>query len=122
MSVAQTTVSTGSIQGTITDPAGSAVPAAAITITGKSTGQVVKTVSSNSGNYSSGALIPGDYAVRIEAKGFRTSDLRLPVQVGLTANGNVQVELGATSEVVEVAGSAVGVDTQQATVSGVVSA
>src|SRR5271157_1071971 len=122
IAVAQTTVSTGSIQGTVTDPAGSAVPGAAITITGKATGQVIKTTTSNSGNYSSGALIPGDYEVRVEAKGFRIADLRLPVQVGGTANGSLQVELGSTSEVVEVAGSAVGVDMQQATVQGVVNA
>ncbi len=122
IAVAQTTVSTGSIQGTVTDPAGSAVPGAAVTITGKATGQVIKTTTSTSGNYSSGALIPGDYDIRVEAKGFRTAALHLPVQVGVTANGSLQVELGATSEVVEVTGSAVGVDTQQAIVQGVVSA
>jgi hypothetical protein len=120
--VAQTTVSTGSIQGNVTDPAGAAVPAALITITGKSTGQVIKTTSSNSGAYSSGALIPGDYTVRVEAKGFQTAGLSITVQVGVTANGTVQLQLGSTSEVVEVAASAVGIETQQATVQGVVSA
>ena len=39
--LAQTTVSTGSIQGTITDPSGAVVAGAKITISNKSTGRVI---------------------------------------------------------------------------------
>ena len=67
---AQSTVATGSIQGSVTDPNGAVVPGATITITNKATGQASKTTSTASGTYSSGALTPGDYEVRIEAKGF----------------------------------------------------
>src|ERR1043166_3271941 len=63
---AQSTVATGSIQGTVTDPNGAVVPGAAITITNKATGQASKTTSSGSGTYASGALIPGEYEIRIE--------------------------------------------------------
>ena len=38
---AQTTVSQGSIQGTVTDPTGAVVPDAKITITNKATGQSI---------------------------------------------------------------------------------
>ena len=69
---AQSTIATGSIQGTVTDPNGAVVPDAAITITNKATGQSNKTASTASGTYTSGALIPGEYQIRIEAKGFRT--------------------------------------------------
>ncbi len=72
--IAQTTVSQGSIQGTITDPSGAVVGGAKITITHKATGQVITTTSTNSGTFNSGGLIPGDYVLRVEAKGFRTAE------------------------------------------------
>jgi hypothetical protein len=116
---AQSTIATGSIQGTVTDPNGAVVPNAAITITNKATGQVSKITSSGSGTYSSGALIPGEYEVRIEAKGFHTQVLNIPVQVGNTSPGNAKLTLGQSTEVIEVTGSAVAVNTEQATVQGV---
>src|SRR5437868_3725295 len=118
-SAGQTTISTGSIQGSITDPSGAVVSGARITITNKATGQVITTSSSSAGTYASGALIPADYVVRVEAKGFRTSELPVTVQVGVTKSGNVKLQVGEASQVVEVQGSAVQVNTEQATVQGV---
>jgi len=69
---AQTTVSQGSIQGTITDATGAVVAGAKIIITNKATGQVITQTSTGSGAYNSGGLLPGDYILRVEAKGFRT--------------------------------------------------
>jgi hypothetical protein len=116
---AQSTVATGSIQGTVTDPNGAVVPNAAITITNKATGQSSKLTSGGSGTYASGALIPGPYEVRIEAKGFNTQVTNVVVQVGNIASGNAKLTLGQSTEVVEVTGSAVAVNTEQATVQGV---
>ena len=118
---AQSTVATGSIQGTVTDPNGAVVPGATVTITSKATGQATKLSSSSSGTYASGALIPGDYEVRIEAKGFHTQVLTVPVQVGNIASGSAKLTVGQSTEVIEVTGSAVAVNTEQATVQGVLS-
>src|ERR1700732_2816184 len=119
---AQTTVAQGSIQGTVTDPSGAVVSGARITITNKATGQVATTTSSSSGTYSSGGLIPGDYTVRVEAKGFKTTELPVIVQVAVTSSGNVKLEVGEGTTVIEVQGSAVTVNTEQATVQGVLTA
>ena len=116
---AQSTISTGSIQGTVTDPNGAVVPGAAITITDKATAGVVKTSSTSSGTYASGALQPGTYEVRVGAKGFRTAVLGLTVQVGVVTSGDVKLSLGQATEVIEVTGSAVALNTEQATVQGV---
>ena len=118
--IGQTTVSTGSIQGTVTDPSGAVVSGAKVTITNKGTGQVISTTSSSAGAYTSGALIPGEYVVRVEAKGFSTAQLPLTVQVSAVAPGNVRLQVGKESEIVEVQATAVRVNTEQATVQGVV--
>jgi hypothetical protein len=119
---AQSTVATGSIQGTITDPNGAVVPNAAITITNKANGQSSKLTSSSTGTYASGGLQPGDYEVRVEVKGFQTQVMTLPVQVGVTSSGNARLAVGQTTTVVEVTGTAVTINTEQATVQGVLNA
>jgi hypothetical protein len=116
---AQTTVGQGSIQGTVTDPSGAVVAGAKVTITNKATGQAIATVTSTGGTYNSGGLTVGDYIVRVEGKGFKTSQLPVSVQITVTASGNVRLELGQESTVVEVQGAAVVVNTEQATVQGV---
>src|SRR5579864_8304983 len=70
---AQTTVAQGSIQGSVTDPTGAVVGGAKVTITNKATGQVLTSTTTSAGTYNSGGLIPGDYMIRVEAKGFKTT-------------------------------------------------
>jgi hypothetical protein len=115
---AQTTVSTGTISGIVTDATGAVVAGAKVTITG-STGQTIHTASSGTGAYSTGALVPGTYSIRVESKGFKTAQLNLSVQVDNTANGSIKLELGQESTVVEVQASEVQVNTEQAEVQGV---
>jgi hypothetical protein len=119
---AQTTVSQGSIQGTVTDSSGAVVVGAKVSITNKANGQVSTTSTTTSGAYNSGGLIPGDYVVRVEAKGFKTSEVPVVVQVTVTASGNVKLEVGQGTEVVEVQATTNAVNTEQATVQGVLTA
>ncbi|MGB8582836.1 MAG: TonB-dependent receptor [Candidatus Sulfotelmatobacter sp.] len=116
---AQTTISTGSIQGSVTDPSGAVVSGAKISIVNKATGRVINTKSTSAGAYASGALTPGDYTLRVEAQGFKTSEVPVTVQVGVTSSGNVKLQLGQSTQVVHVQAEAVAVHTQQATVQGV---
>src|SRR6202049_1924522 len=117
---AQTTISTGSIVGTVTDPSGALVSDAKVHITNKGTGQVMTTTTTSSGTYASGALNPGGYTVRVEGTGFKTTELSVEVQVNTTASANVQLALGQSSQVIEVQASEVAVNTEQATVQGVI--
>jgi len=122
VSLAQTTVAQGSIQGTVTDASGAVVGGAKVIIMNKANGQQSTTMTSSSGTYNSGGLIPGDYVVRVEAKGFKTTEVPIVVQVTVTSSGNVQMQVGQESQVIEVQGSAVSVNTEQATVQGVLTA
>lgn len=117
--MAQTTLSTGSISGTVTDPSGAVVSDAKVVITSVSTGQKVELTSNGAGAFGSGPLSPGSYKVQISAKGFSTMSQTLTVQVGNTATVNAKLAVGQESTVVEVQGSVVQVNTEQATVQGV---
>ncbi|HET7442973.1 MAG TPA: carboxypeptidase regulatory-like domain-containing protein, partial [Terriglobales bacterium] len=116
---AQTTISTGSIQGTVTDPSGAVVPGAKVSIRNRGTNQVIETGTTSSGTFASGALIPGQYVVRIEAKGFQTVELPITVEVNTTSAANAKMTVGQSAQVIEVEGSALSVNTEQATVQGV---
>lgn len=113
------TISTGSIQGTVTDPNGAVIPNAAVTITNKGTGQALKVNTSGSGTYTSGPLVPANYEVKVEAQGFQTQVTQIPVQVGVTANGNAKMTVGKATEVVEVTSTGIAINTEQPTVQGV---
>src|SRR6266481_6521104 len=115
---AQAGLSTGSIQGTILDPKGSSVPSARVSITSKGTGARLDVEVSPTGTYSSGPLAPGAYVVRVEAAGFKAVELPATVQVGNIANVPVTLEIGSENTVVTVEGTAVSVNTEQATIQG----
>jgi hypothetical protein len=118
-SLSQTTVSQGSIQGTVTDQSNAVVPGAAITIKSGTTGQVVNVRTSSAGTYTSGGLPVGDYIVLVQAKGFKTVQLMIPVQISVTSSGNVKLEVGRETTTVEVHTNAITVNTEQSTVQGV---
>src|SRR5256885_1994548 len=93
----QTTLSTGSIQGTVTDPSGAVLSGLKVTITNKATGRSFTTNTNASGLYTSGALTPGDYVARAQASGFKSAELPVTIQVGVTATGNFRLTVGQSS-------------------------
>lgn len=120
VALAQATTATGSIQGTITDPSGAVVPGAAIAITSAMTGQQFQIISSTAGTYNSGALLPGTYLLAVEAPGLRPVSLPIIVQVGVVSAGNIKLQLGTELLALTVESAVVTVNTEQATVQGVV--
>ncbi len=119
---AQVSVSTGAISGTVTDPQGNAVVGAKVTISNKDTGTSLSLTSSATGGFTTGALAPGTYLVRIESPNFKTSQVPVVVQVGRISTANIALELGSATTIVEVTGSAVQVNEEQATVQDVLTA
>src|ERR1043166_9798924 len=116
---AQTTVGTGSIVGTVTDPSGAVVSNAKVTITNTATGQVIEQTTNSSGAYSSGAVAPCSYKVSVSNHGFSNTSTTLTVQVGNTATANLKLQVGQESQTIEVQAATLAVNTEQATVQGV---
>jgi hypothetical protein len=117
--LAQTTVGTGSIVGTVTDPSGAVLSGAQVTIVNTATGRTIDATSNSAGAYSSGPLSPGIYKVSVSQKGFSTVTTTTTVQVGNTSTVNSKMTLGQETTTIEVQGSTEQVNTEQATVQGV---
>ena len=120
--VAQTTVGTGSIVGSVTDQSGAYVSGAKVVITNGANGQTSELTTSSNGSFNTGALNPGDYKVLVTAKGFRALSTTTPVQVGNTSTVNARLELGSEAETIEVQANDLMVNTEQAQVQGVLNA
>jgi hypothetical protein len=122
LSVAQTTVATGSIVGTVTDQSGAVVSGAKVDITNQATGQTISLTSNSAGAFNSGSLNPGNYKVQVSAKGFSTVVTNTTVLVNNTATVNAKLQVGRESETIEVQAADVQVNTEQAEVQGVLNA
>ena len=105
----------------IQDPQGAAVPGAAITATQTETAAKFKTVSEPNGQYTIPFVPPGTYGIIVAAPGFKTYD-RSGFQV--TANErlplNVTLELGQTSETMNVSAEASLLETSTASAGQVI--
>ncbi|HEX3738901.1 MAG TPA: TonB-dependent receptor [Terriglobales bacterium] len=107
----------GSIDGTITDPQGAAVAGAKVTVTDQNKGTTQTTTSNDSGNYTVTHLLPDPYTVKIEAQGFKSeSHPNITVNADTSARLDMQLQLGSTSESVEVTGVAPQLKTDRADV------
>ena len=120
--IAQTTVGTGSIVGTVMDPSGAILSDAQVTIVDTATGETINVKTNSSGAYNSGALSPGNYKVTVIQKGFSSVVTTTIVRVGNTSTVNARMQLGTETTTIEVQASSVQVNTEQPTVQGVLTA
>ena len=109
---------TSALSGQITDPAGKVVPGATVTVTNVATGASRSTKASDDGNYTFSQVPPGTYKLRVEGKGFKvTEQADVQLLVATPKVINIQLEVGAVSEVVNVTGGGeVHINTTDATI------
>src|SRR5262245_28298026 len=104
-SAAQTT--SASIVGTVRDSSGAVVSGLKVTATNEGTREKFAQETNELGSYTFSVLRPGAYTIHTERQGFRPVDVRgILLQVNQTARIDVTVEVGQTSEVIEVKASA----------------
>src|SRR5215469_16883133 len=97
--------SSAALEGTVSDPNGSAVAGAKVLARNQATGVETQTVADNAGQYLFPSLPIGLYRVEFSQSGFETvafTDLKLEVATILTKN--VALKLGTTTTTVEVQG------------------
>ncbi len=97
----------GSIVGTVTDPSGSAVANAKVTVTDVAKGTSSQVTTNDSGQYTRGQLIPDPYTVTIEAPGFtKVVSNEIRVSVDQAAQFNATLQVGNVEQQVEVTAQA----------------
>ncbi len=111
----------GTILGTVTDNSGAVLANATVDVTNTATNVTNHVQTSSSGDYTAPSLQPGTYRVTVQVPGFQKSITdNVSLVVAQQARVNVTMKPGAVSEVVEVQGSAVALDTDSAAISQIV--
>jgi hypothetical protein len=109
------------LNGTVLDSAGAAVPGAHVTVVNTGTNATQAADSNDQGVYSIGQLAPGSYTVTIERTGFRkTVQTGVVLTVNQVATLNVSLEIGDVQQTVSVSADAALINATTAEVSTVV--
>ncbi len=105
-SMLQSQTGTSAISGIVSDQQGKGVPGAKVTITNIATNATRSVESTNTGAYVFDLIAPGDYRLEVEAKGFSKTVIdNVRALIGKQTETNVQMSVGAISQVVEVRAS-----------------
>src|SRR3954466_14267447 len=100
----------GNLSGNVVDSSGAVVTGAKVTLSGP-TGTKSDTTNQE-GQFLFPLLAPGFYSVKVEKGSFKTADSKgVEVVIGKTSNVRVGMVAGEQTDVVEVLGSAITVDT-----------
>jgi Carboxypeptidase regulatory-like domain len=111
----------GTVVGNVTDPSGALIPKANVTLTSEGTGQTRTMKTTDAGTYSFVNLEPGNYSVKVEQPGFKTTERKgVVVQVGSTTREDVALTVGDASQQVEVTAAPPLIQTDSATLGSVV--
>jgi hypothetical protein len=111
----------GSVAGTVRDASGAVVPNASLTVTNNGTNLTYNTTSNQSGDFQFLLLPVGGYSLRAIAPGFSNADLKnVMVALGQATRADVVLRVGTVATEVEVSGTVAALQTESATISGVV--
>jgi len=111
----------GSIVGTATDSSGAVVPAATVTLTNTGTAEQRTAQTDAVGNYSFVSLLPGSYSVTVSKTGFKQSKVdSIPLRVDQVVRADAILQVGESSQAVEVSASSALLQTQTSTIGQVV--
>jgi len=109
------------LSGLVTDPSRLAVPGARVAVRSADRGGTRTAFSNEQGVYSVRALLPGSYNVTVESVGFKAVHQNgLTIEVDQRARLNFTLEIGNTTEIITVEGSAPLLNTSDASVSTVI--
>jgi len=116
------TAGTGIVVGTVIDPTGAAVPGASLILTDTGTNAQRTAVTNEAGRYNFPNVPPGNYNLTVSKPGFREVKItNQAVAVGESRTLDAKLEIGATSQTVEVTASNTELQTMNATIGNTVS-
>ena len=111
----------GSINGTITDSTGAAIPGAQVTATQVGTGVIFKTVTGADGTYVFPTLAPSVYNVTASHAGFTVYSVKnVQLRADAAVTTNIALKAGSTTETITVSGEGAQVNVTNGTLSQVI--
>ena len=114
-------IPTGSIVGTVKDPQGAVVPHVTITVTNVNTGIFRSTTSNAAGQYLLVDVLPGVYRVGAVLQGFKKFEQQQAlVEEGKSTTVDISLQLGSTTQTVQVVAPAPLLQTTTASLTNVV--
>src|SRR5580693_7249119 len=112
----------GRILGTVTDRSGAAVSGATVVISDVQRGTSRRLTTDDSGGYVAPELLPGEYKIRVEGKGFKTSERpNVVVEVASDVRADFALQPGQVSETVVVSDEVPLVNTTSSSLGGTLS-
>src|SRR5215831_4125494 len=99
----------GQISGTVVDPNAAVVTDATVTVTNVATASKQTTQTNSEGLFAVGNIRVGEYEIAVEKTGFKKSVQRVKVEVAQRLNLPITLQLGGTSETVEVNATSVAI-------------
>lgn len=111
---------TATLTGRVLDPNGAAIAGAEIGVTQVATGVHRETTTNDEGLYLVTGLAPGEYTMKVQAKGFtvKTSESPISLQVGQTTTVDTTLKIGGVSEVIDLVSEVPLIDTLDSKVDG----
>ncbi|MEO8131581.1 MAG: carboxypeptidase-like regulatory domain-containing protein, partial [Bryobacteraceae bacterium] len=108
----------GTITGFVHDATGAVIAGARVSITNTATNSTTNLTSNESGEFTVPSLAAGSYDIRIEKEGFRPSELKaLTLNAASTARADAKLEIGSSTQTIEVQASAVQLQSEDAKMS-----
>src|SRR6267154_2918793 len=93
---------TGAVSGTVTDASGAVVADASVTLVSEATQETRTAVTGANGVFQFALLKPGRYDITVEKTGFRKSLQKANVMLGQTSSLNAKLEIGESTQTVEI--------------------
>jgi hypothetical protein len=117
----QSQITTGTIQGSVSDETGGVIPGASVTLTHVATGVTRTVLADEHGRYTAPLLEVGDYEIAVEASGFgKVIQKGYTLALGQTLVVNIPVKIAGLEQVVTVSDESPLVETSKAETSTLV--
>jgi hypothetical protein len=112
-------MSSGRIWGSVTDQSGGVIAGATVTVTDTQRGVSRTLTTDDAGQYNAPNLVPGNYTVRTEFKGFQTVERKnIGLEVGKEIRVDISLQPGQVSQTITITEAPPMVETTNATLGG----
>lgn len=112
-------IETGTIVGTVQDRSGAVIPNAEVSVLSSATGIETKLTTNEAGRFQAPPLKPGAYEVTVGARGFKTSLLRVRVEVNQRVAADFELEVGDAVEKLTIEATAQQLESETSTLGNI---